>query len=223
MLKIMRGHKFFTVFILGAITIVIIIVFIFWGIGPQQNPSSVVVAKIDNKRITLAEYEQAYQLTYRRAREIYQDEEEIKKLNLKERVLDELIDNIILMSTAKSAGIKVTNEELQETIINEPAFQKDGVFDKEIYTRRLRLNRLTPQMYETALRDDLLLDKMRRLIGEGASLTAEETKILDSMPGDKAQLTGAFLFAKRGLTIKAYVEGLKRQKRITVNKEFISY
>jgi len=222
MLRIMRSHKFFTVFLLGAITIMIIIVFVFWGIGPQSNPASVTVAQIGNKRIPFAEYQRVYELAYRRAREIYRDEEEIKKLNLKEQVINELIDNTVLMTAAKNAGINVTEEELQEAIINEPAFQIDGVFDREVYMRRLKLNRITPQMYESVLKNELLLNKMRRLIGETAVLTEEEIKILNLIEGDKDQLFRTLSFTKRELAVKAYIEGLKRQIKITINKEFIS-
>lgn len=223
MLKIMRTHKFFTMFVLGAITIMITIAFVFYGIGPQQNPSDVVIAQVNKKRITLAEYERAYDMAYRRVREIYQNEEEIRKLNLRNRVLGELIDNRALMAAAENAGITVTEDELQRAIMNEPAFQREGVFDKGVYTRRLRLIRTTPRVFENELKNDLLLNKMRRLIGETAELTVDETTTLDLMKGgNKSQLTEIFLSAKKELAVKAYVEGLKRRMKITINKKFIS-
>jgi peptidyl-prolyl cis-trans isomerase D len=200
----------------------IIIVFVFWGIGPQLNPSNVIVAQAGNERIPFAEYKRAYDVAYRRIREIYQDEEKIKEIDLKKMVLNELIDNMVLMAATKNAGITITREELQEAIINEPAFQIDGVFDREVYMRRLKLNRITPQMYENALKNELLLNKMRRLIGETAVLTEEEIKILNLIEGDKDQLSRTLSFTKRELAIKAYIEGLKRQMKITINKEFAS-
>lgn len=222
MLQIMRSHKFFTVVVLGAITIMITIAFVFYGIGPQTNPSQVAIAHVNDERIPFAEYERAYEITYRRAREIYKDEEEIKKLNLKTRVLEELIDNIVLTKAAENAGITVTRDELMEAIINDPAFHMDGVFNEEVYTRRLKLNRITPAIFESAVEKDLLLNKMRRMIIETADLTEEEKKILEMIEGEnKDQLLGIFLSAKRELAVKAYVEGLKRQMKITVNSELI--
>ncbi len=200
----------------------IIIVFIFWGVGPQVDKAQSIVAQVNSKKITPEEYERAYANAYRRAWDMYQNEEEIKKLNLKIKVLDELIDNIVLMSAAKKAGLTVTEKELQETIMNEPAFQTDGVFNKEIYARRLKLNRMSPAMYENAIQNELLLNKMRLLIAETADLTTDELNILNSIKGDKGQLSGFLLYAKRELAIKAYVEGLKRRMKVTINKEFIS-
>jgi peptidyl-prolyl cis-trans isomerase D len=221
MLKIMRSHKFFTVFLLGIITVVITIAFVFYGIGPQQNSSDTIIARINKQRITLAEYDRAYTYAYRRARETYKNEDEIKKLNLQQKVLQELIDNTVLIGAAHKAGITVTDKELKDSIINEPAFQTNGVFSKEVYERRLKLNRITPALFESSMKNDLLLNKIRRLIGETAELTAQETQILTSMKENKAQLSEIFLFSRKELSIKAYIEALKRQMTITVNKDFI--
>jgi peptidyl-prolyl cis-trans isomerase D len=219
MLQVMRSHKFFTVFLLGIITVVISIAFIFYGIGPQQGPADTTIARVGKKRISLAEYERVYTNAYRRARETYQNEEEVEKLNLKEKVLEELIDNVVLLNTAKRAGITVSEKELQEAIMNEPAFQVDGVFRKDVYERRLSLNRLNPATFENSLKTDLMLSKTRRLIAETAELGAEEIKILESMQGDQERLSEVFLFSKREMAIKAYVQALKRQLKITINKD----
>ena len=222
MLKIMRSHKFFTVFFLGFITIAITIVFVFWGIGPSQNPSDVVVAKINKSRITYLEYERAYEMASRRARETYKDEKEIENLHLKNAVLDQLIENRVLMIVAKRAGIKVSDDEIREAIMKETAFQKDGVFDKEVYERRLKLGHMTTGAFEGQLKEDILLGKVRRLIGETAELGTEETKILDSIQDNKDQFEQAFLTAKKNMAVKAYVEGLKRQMEISINQKLIS-
>ncbi len=225
MLKLMRSHKFFSVFFLGFITIAITIVFVFWGIGPQQNPTEVVIAQVNRDRITLSEYERAYEMAYRRAREVYQDAEQIEELNLRKTVLDDLIDNRVLVSAAESAGLKVTDDELQETILNQPAFQRNGVFDREVYERRLKLNRTTPSQFEREIKYELLINKIRRLIGETAELSVDDIGMLQSLQdeGDvNRQLENALLSSKKQLAIKAYIEGLKRQMKIEINRKFIS-
>jgi hypothetical protein len=59
------------------------------------------------------------------------------------------------------------------------------------------------------------------MIAETAELGTEETKILESVKGDSTQLREVFLFSKREKAIKAYVQALKRQSKITVNKDYI--
>jgi peptidyl-prolyl cis-trans isomerase D len=216
----MRSHKFFTVFLLGVITIVITIAFVFYGIGPQQNPSNTILAQVGKRKITLAEYERAYSNAYRRAWDTYKNEKEIEKLNLRQKVLDELINDTIFLYLAEKIGIKVSEEELQEAIVNEPAFQVNGVFNRAVYERRLKLNRLTPAAYENSVRTSLLLTKVHRIISETAELSPDEEKTLNSMKENRQQLEQVFLFSKRQFAVKAYLETLKRRMKITVNKDF---
>jgi peptidyl-prolyl cis-trans isomerase D len=220
MLKIMRSHKFFSVFILGILTVALTVVFIFWGIGPQQNATDTTIATVNGRKIMKAEYERAYERTYRQAREVYKDEEEIEKLNLRVMVLNELIDRIVLLDAAENTGLKVTNEEIKEVISNEPAFQSNGVFDKSIYLRRLKLIRTNPSAFEMDLKDDLMFNKMRRMIGETAELSPEEEDMLKAFKGETGQIAQSFLYAKREKAVKEYVEVLKSRMDITVNKDF---
>jgi hypothetical protein len=90
MLKIMRSNKFFSVFLLTAITIMLTVAFIFWGIGPKDNPQAQFVAEINGDRIMLDEYYRAYDNEYRRLKDQYSDEE-IEKMNIPDRVINSLI------------------------------------------------------------------------------------------------------------------------------------
>jgi len=217
MLEIMRSHKFFSVFLLSAITVMIIITFVFWGVGPRENPSDMVIARIEGEKITQQEYWRAYDNIQQYYRKIY-GEEELEKLNLKEKVLNNLIENRVLIIAARTNGVKVTEGELQEAIIANPIFHRNGVFDSGVYMRVLKLNRMTPEMYESATMNELILNKMQRLIGEMAELTVDEKKILDSVKEGKKQLAETLLLSKKELAVKAYIEGLKRQMKIKISR-----
>jgi len=221
MLKIMRGNKFFSVFLLSAITIMISVAFIFWGIGPKDNPTFQFVAQIEGDNILLEEYYRAYDNEYNRLRDQYTDDE-IEKMNIPDRVINALIDRRVILIAAENAGITVTEKELQDAIMRAPYFQRDGVFDVNVYERRLKINRISPQNFENSMRSDLISAKMTALISETVELSSEETKILDSIQGDnKDQLTQIFLSSKSQQTVKAYVESLKRQLDIVLNRDLI--
>jgi len=221
MLKMMSSNKFFSVFLLSAITIMISVAFIFWGIGPKDNQQVQFVAEIEGDRIPLEEYYRAYDNEYRRLKEQYSDEE-IEKMSVPERVVDNLVNRRVLLIAAERAGITVSEEELQQAIVNEPAFQRDGVFDVNVYERRLKLNRLTPQIYESALSRDMIISKISRLIGETAELTPEEAKMLDSVQGNnKVQLSQIFLSSKSNQVVMAYIESFKKRLDITVKKDLV--
>lgn len=223
MLKMLSTSKFFSVFVLGAITLMITVAFVFWGIGPKDNTSIVYAATVEDVNIPMDEFWRVYDNKYKKVSEQYSDPEEIKKLNLEQMVLESLIDRTVLLIAAQNAGLTITDRELQQAIIDTPYFQKDGVFDQNIYLRALKLNRTTPQAYESSLKRDLLIFKMSRLIGETAELSPYELKMLDSMEGDnKKQLAEIFRSSKSSQTIKAYIDSIKREIEININPELIS-
>ena len=221
MLKLMRGNKFFSVFLLSAITIMISVAFIFWGIGPKDNAAVQYVAQIEDDNILLEDYYRAYDNEYNRLRDQYTDDE-IEKMNIPDRVINALIDRRVILIAAENAGITVTEKELQDAIMRAPYFQRDGVFDVNVYERSLKINRISPTNFENSMRSDLISAKMTALIGETVELSSEETKILDSIQGDnKDQLTQIFLSSKSQQTVNAYIESLKRQLDIVLNRDLI--
>jgi peptidyl-prolyl cis-trans isomerase D len=146
---------------------IVIITFIFWGVGTKDKQTAQAVAEIGKEKITAEEFWRAYDRARDTYREIYKDQplEDIeKKLNLKQMVLNGLIEERVLLVSARELGLTASDEDLQQAIVNDPRFRRDGVFKKDIYLKTLSMNRLTADMYEGILRDQLAVDKMRRLI-----------------------------------------------------------
>jgi peptidyl-prolyl cis-trans isomerase D len=201
----------------------ITVAFVFWGIGPKDNPTIAMAAQVEDIKISVDQYYRAYDNEYKRLSEQYTDKEELDKLDIQGRVISSLINRTVLLIAAEKTGITVTEEELQEAIINTPYFQRDGIFDPNVYKRALRLNRITPQIFERGLKSDMIIAKISRLIGETAELSPEEQKILDSIEGgNKEQITEVFRSTKTNQTISAYIESIKRQLKITINQDIIT-
>ena len=224
MLKIMTTNKLASLIVLSAVTVMIIISFVFWGIGTKDKPQEAIVAQINDEKIHIEEFWRAYDIEYKRISEKGAKKEDIEKLNLKDRVLNSLVERTVMLIAAKDGEISVTENELQDAIKNIEFFQKNGVFDREVYVRALRLNRMTPQSFENMLREDLIINKMNRLIGETAELSSEEKKIIDSLSGGgtQGQLIEVFRSNKTNLAVKAYIEGFKKQLDIKINRDMIS-
>jgi len=200
----------------------IIISFVFWGIGPKDSATLSYVAHIEDEKVSVEEYWRTYDSEYKKAREQYTDEKEIEALNLPDKVINALVDRKVLLIAAERAEIVATDRELQNVIINAPYFQSNGVFNQEVYKRALRLNRTNPQAYEAGLRQDLIVSKLSNLIGETTELAPEEMKMLESIEGgNKSQLEQIFLRSKSSQNLKAYIEGIKRQMKITINKDLV--
>ncbi len=224
MLKMMRKHaKYFYV-----LFFIVILSFIFWGVGTvDKTGKGEVVAEVGRYKIMADEYWRTYDRVFRFYREIYKekfDEEMEKKMNLKENVLDSMINEQVLLIAAKEADIGISDEELQESITHEPAFMKNGVFDKDIYLNRLRLNRITPEAYESSKRQELTLKKIRRLIELSVDISDINSK-LEQVSGDNQavkMLTEQMLNDRKQKAAKSYIEGLKKQIKIKINKQVIA-
>jgi len=224
MLKVMRKHAKYFYFLF----FMIIISFIGWGVGTVDNTGGTeIVAEVGKYKITTEEYWRTYDRIFRFYREIYKDkfdEEMEKKMNLKENVLDSMINEQVLLIAAKEVDISISDEELQESITHEPAFLRNGVFDNDVYLNRLRLNMITPEAYESSKRQELTLKKMRRLI----ELSVDATDInsnLKQVSGDNQlvkMLSEQMLNDRKEKAVKSYIEGLKKQIKIKINKELIA-
>ena len=207
----------------------IIVSFVFWGIGTQDPTTSTeVVAEIGDYKID----SRSYWLTYERLRDFYrgifqeQFTEELQKtLDLKTKALDELVDQRVLLVAATEHGVTVTESELQNAIMTDATFMRDGSFDRSIYLRTLQLNRMTPKEYEGIKHDDLVVEKMRNMILEvlspyqalpaGESLVDEEaTSALEAGPEPDPDLE-----RKKQTALKAFIEGYKR--KLTKEGRFI--
>ncbi len=89
--------------------------------------------------------------------------------------LNQLINTKLLAQKAKELGFKVTDEELNEAITSNPAFQIDGRFvGREMYENYVEqgLNQDIGD-FENTFREDLLVDKLRRFIEETTIVTDE--------------------------------------------------
>jgi len=175
MLTYMRKHSrsWFIKLIFGAI----IVTFVAWGgssyLAKEQNK----VAKIDKHIITIQQYSKAYSDTLRAYEQQYgsmMTPETIKMLNLKEKVLDELINTYIMAQEAKRIGLTVTDAELQEAIQSVPAFVSGGSFDMERYRNILDQFQLNPQQFEDQQRQQMIRERLYNLITENVFVSKDE-------------------------------------------------
>ena len=224
MLKLMRHHAKY----LYVLFFIVILSFVFWGVGTvDKTDSSKIVAEVGKYKITGEEYWRTYDRMFNFYRDMYKDkfdEEMQKKLKLKEGVLYSLVDNRVLLIAAKENGITVTDDELNEAIKNEQVFMKNGSFDSEVYQNRLRLTRLTPEVYEAAKREELTLAKMRRLVELSASVPSSDELAKISGPDDQATkaLQEAMVENVKTTALRAYVEGVKKGLKIKLYTDRIT-
>lgn len=158
---------------------VIIIVFVLWGVGTDQSQRANRVAAVNGEVITLDEYGRVYENLVDQMRSRFGgqlDNEMIQTLNLRGQAVNQLVDEKIMLHEAQELDLKVSPEELTESIRKIPAFQVNGAFDIRQYNRVLNSNRLTPEAFEAAQRRGILIRKLNRLISQGAKVSDAEAR-----------------------------------------------
>jgi len=159
--------------ILGAI----VVVFVLWGVGSWTSQRSGRVASVNGDTITIDEYRITYKRLIDQVRQSFgnnANEELIKSLQLEQKALDQLVDNILMRQEASELDIQVSDEDLSRAIRNISAFQVAGVFDPRRYQVILNNNNLTPESFEASQRDALLNQKLNNFITASVKVSDQE-------------------------------------------------
>jgi peptidyl-prolyl cis-trans isomerase D len=155
----------------------IVIVFIFWGVGSWTSQRQSRVAKVNGAWITVDEYKSTYDQLLGQVRQTFGNnlnDELLQSLNLRKRALDQLIDQALMMQAAENFKLKVSDEELAQSIRSIPAFQTAGVFDESRYINLLERNRLTRADFEESQRNSMQLQKLRAFITGAVKVSDQE-------------------------------------------------
>ena len=196
MLSIMRKQK--ESIIIKIVFVIIVLsfvgtIFLVWGQGSDRMSGGKggYAAKVNGTRISLEDYQRAYQRIRSMYQQIYGQSippEMEKMLGLKKVALDGLIDNLLAMKAAKSLGIKVSKDEIASSIEAMPMFQKDGKFSFDQYQQVLQSNRMTAKDFEEGQEAEVTLKKVRQLIKDKAVVTDADALAQYKKDNDKLEL-----------------------------------
>jgi peptidyl-prolyl cis-trans isomerase D len=102
------------------------------------------------------------------------NEELLQALGLRKQALDQLIDQVLMLQEAEGLNLKVTDEELAQTVRGMTVFQTAGQFDSGRYRNVLAQVNLTPEAFQTSQRDALLIQKLRVFITGSVKVSEQE-------------------------------------------------
>ena len=123
------------------------------------------LAKIGDARVSEVEFSQALRQAQEKMREMMKGNPDPSLLNspqLKESVLNELIERKITISHAARAGMTISDAELQKMIAAVEAFHDDkGKFSRERYRQLLQGQGLTPATFENQVRTNIMIEQVR--------------------------------------------------------------
>ena len=84
----------------------------------------------------------------------------LKNLNIKNSLLEEMIEARLVLQEARRLGLTASDDELMNAIAQAPEFHVNGRFNKERYIQLLRANRLTPAQFEEDQRKQLTIQRL---------------------------------------------------------------
>ncbi|WP_059120475.1 peptidylprolyl isomerase [Vibrio sp. MEBiC08052] len=145
----------------------IILSFVFAGVSSYLvGGSNNAAAKVGGTKIGRTEFEQAYQNERNRMQSQLGDyfsnllADPSYVASFRRSVLDKMVNDVLLEQHAEALGLRISDEQVRQAIVDMPQFQSDGKFDQDIYQTALRRAGFSPDSFATFLRSDLLRNQL---------------------------------------------------------------
>ena len=161
LLSLMRKHA--QSWIIKFMIALIAVVFIFYFGYSFHSDEHLKVAEINGEPISRAQYESAYRnivTNYENQYKSMWNDNLIKAFDLKNKALEALIEQKIIIQEAERIGLMVTDNEIREEILKYPAFHSDGRFNESLYRSWLSYQHTSPEEFEKDLSMSLLRQKL---------------------------------------------------------------
>ncbi|MBI1949872.1 MAG: peptidyl-prolyl cis-trans isomerase [Acidobacteria bacterium] len=167
--------------------LLVIIIFMFiwwafatWGGGTSRTrPEADWAARVNGVAIpvsTLQAYARRLDSTYQSLLgEQYAQQRSLIRIG--QQAINTLVEQELIHQEALRQGITVTAREVVDSITRDPNFQENGQFiGRERYHNLFRNNRITVTEYEDQIRRGLVIDKFRRMIEDGVTVSEAEVE-----------------------------------------------
>ncbi|MCX7957559.1 MAG: SurA N-terminal domain-containing protein [Deltaproteobacteria bacterium] len=165
-----------------ALTLMIIVTFLFF-FGPgsfrrTRGGCGVIsyAAKVNHSVISIEDFNFAYTSRFREMQRYNPNfsREMAKSMNLRQSVMDELVDIEILAQMAEKYNLVVSDEEVARNIAESPMFQQNGEFDYNLYEKIVRYHmQITPKKFEEKQKKRILAVKLLELMKDSVKVDEE--------------------------------------------------
>jgi peptidyl-prolyl cis-trans isomerase D len=183
MLDAMRRHRHWLKWVLLLVVISFVAFYVpdFLSDRTSGAGSPQTLATVDGDPISLTTFRRAYQQQIQQFRGAYGaafDERMVKQLGLDQQILRQLIEQRAAVAEARRLGMTVSDAEVAQRIYEIPAFNKNGAFSEELYSRVLSVQRppLSKAEFEESLRQSLLIEKLRGALTEWVNVRDSEVE-----------------------------------------------
>ncbi len=165
-----------------ALTLMIIVTFLFFfGPGSFKRTRGgcgevSYAARVNHSVISIEDFNFAYTSRFREMQRYNPNfsREMAKNMNLRQSVMDELVDLEILAQVAEKYNLMVSDEEVAKSIAESPMFQQNGEFDYNLYEKIVRYHmQITPKKFEEKQKKRILAIKLLELVRDSVKVDEE--------------------------------------------------
>lgn len=164
--------------------ILLVISFGMWGVADMvlNYVNMRPVATVDGHSVTQEEFAGRLQSTVTRAQEASKGRltpDQIKEIGIPQKILDSLIDHVLLVGELKKRNLVVTDDVLRRRIQSIPAFLNEkGTFDKRAFDYLLHNNHITESQFVADTRTELQQHQLFGAMMAGIQLPKVYTDLL---------------------------------------------
>ena len=199
-LRLMREWMKYLKWILWfvVITFIAALFFDFGSINQFGRASGQVAVSVGKEEVTYDEFRRQYQNLESRYRQMFGERynaELAKQFNLPQQALDQLINRRILLLEADKVGLRATDSEVQQAILDYPVFKDaSGKFvGKARVIDILRQNQMSEKDFADAVREDVLLEKLNNVLAQTSYLSDADLEKAWREQNEKAKLRYLYL------------------------------
>jgi peptidyl-prolyl cis-trans isomerase D len=175
-----------------ALIILISLPLAFWGIQSYLDVGGEpIAAQVNGQKISERDLDQQVQTARIQLRErlgAAYDPAQFDDKRLRQEVLDDLIQEAVLLDVSRRMGLRVSDQELRAQILNEPAFQEDGRFNKAAYEQAVQYQGLSTGMFEEQLRQRIVGAQLRMAVAGSELVTKAERDQYQRLTGQQREL-----------------------------------
>ena len=166
------------------IVIGISIPFALWGIDQYFTGGNIIVAEVNDTKISAERLNGEYQDRLREMQSIIskdQDEAELQKKIIKRTVLDELIDSVIVREFVNENKFQISEQSLIKDIRNNKIFHSNNKFSSKIYKVLLDRQGIKTTDYERIRKSELKTLQFYNNIVQSSFIPSQNIKLLKQL------------------------------------------
>ena len=202
------------------IVIGISIPFALWGIDQYFTSNNVIVAEINDTKISLERLNNEYQGRLQEMQSLIskdQSEAELQKKIIKRTVLDELIDSVLVREFVNKNKFQVTEKSLIADIKNNKIFHENNKFNPKRYQNLLQSQGINISDYERIRTAELKTLQFYNNIVEASFITTQQLEDLENLKYQKRN------FKLLSLSYKDFVKNDKKSTEKQKKDFYVKY